>query len=98
LRAGIAAARNDKRQEQREHKRLRQFFLIIGHCRRGQRFSQEQNHEPAGAFAHHSPEWNAHIRLFQSLHPAELLDVLGRLLLGHVKHVIDRHDADQDVV
>ena len=34
------------------------------------------------------------VRLVEGLHAAELLDVLGGLLLGHVEHVVDGDDAD----
>jgi hypothetical protein len=95
LRTRVPATRDDKRQEQREHKRFRQFLLIICHCSRGQHFSEKQNHEPARALTHHAPDRDAHVRFFQRLHAAEFLDVLGGLFFCNVEHVVGCDDPDQ---
>ena len=56
LRAGVAAARDDQRHEQRQHDRLRDLRLEEAHRRRGQHFAEEQRRQPAGALLDHPRE------------------------------------------
>ncbi len=54
--------------------------------------------QPPGALPDHRSEADLHVRLVERLHAAELLDVLGLLLLDDVDDVVDRHDAQQSAV
>ena len=65
------------------------------HRRSGQHFAQEQDHEPAGPLFHQFGQRRLRIREVQPLRTAEFLEVLGVLLLYHIHHIVDRHDAEQ---
>jgi hypothetical protein len=95
LRPGIAAARDDQRDEQREQHRFLDFVLEEAHRRRGQHFAEEQRRQPAGPLLDHLDEPDFHVGLVEGFRTADPLDVLGRLALGHVEHVVDGDDADE---
>ena len=78
--------------------RLLDLVLEEAHRRRGEHFAEEEHDQPDRALAHQLEQRRVHVGLVQRLDAAELLHVLGRLLLLHVEHVVDRHDAEQLVL
>ena len=75
--------------------RLRDLVLEGAHRRGRQHLAEEQRGEPAGALPDHAREPDVHVGLVERLRSADALDVLRRLCLGHVEHVVDGDDADQ---
>ena len=67
----------------------------MAHGRGGQHFPHEQERQPAGAFLDHGHEPDLQIGGVESLHAAELLDVLSGLALCHVEHVVHRDHSQQ---
>ena len=95
LRARVTAAADDERDKQRQHHRARDLGFKVAHGRRGKHLADEQHQQPARALFDHVHKRTVHIRRFQGLHTAELLDVLGRFFLGNVEHVVDGDNPQQ---
>ena len=70
-------------------------LLEEAHRRRGQHLAEEQDDQPGGPLPDHRQERRVRVRLVEGLEAAELLDLPGGLLLGHVEHVVDRDDAHE---
>ena len=98
LRAGVAARRDDQRDEEGEDDGARDLVLEEAHRRGRQHLAQEEDDEPAGPLPDHAGEGDLHVRLVEGLRAADLLYVFGRLGLGHFEHVVNRHDADEHAV
>ena len=94
LRAGVAAAADDERHEQREHDGARDLRLEEAHRRCGEHLAQKQRGEPAGALGDHRAHADLQIRRVERGLAAQFLDVFGRFLLRDVEHVIDSDDAE----
>ncbi len=71
------------------------LVLEVAHRRRGEHLADEEDDQPGGPLANHLQDRRGDVRLVQGLEAAEHLDLAGRLLLGHVEHVVERDDADQ---
>src|SRR5207237_7199185 len=93
LRARVPAAADDERHEERQDDGAGDLALEAAHGRRRQHLADEERREPARPLAYHAPEAGLQIGGVQGLHAAELLDVLGRLLLDAVADVVYGADA-----
>ena len=54
--------------------------------------------QPGRAFLNHAQQRDGRVRLVQSFHTAEFLDVFGRLFFSDIEHVVLRDDPDQHIV
>ena len=95
LRPGIAACRDNQRHENRKHHGFFQTRCKSPDDCRRQHPAEKKHDEPHGALFHQLPHRRIHVGIIQRLGAAEFLDLLGRLLLLHIEHVVNRHDAEQ---
>src|SRR5262249_42534106 len=94
LRAGVAAAADDEGNEEGEDDAGGSAPLREeAHGPRREHLAQEQPRQPPAALPQHLSEADAQVRRVEGFHAAQLLDVLGRLLLHDVDDVVDGDDA-----
>src|SRR6185295_8927982 len=60
----------------------------------GQHLTDEENRQPSSALAHHLPECYLEVGTVESLHTADLLNILARLLLHHSGHIRTAYDSE----
>ena len=96
LRTRVAAARDDQRDEQRQHDRLRESRASKAPIAVAVSISPRNSavNQPA-RLRIMRPERDFHVRLVECLRSADALDFLGRRRFRDVEHVVDRDDADQ---
>ena len=95
LRTGVAAARDDERDEECQDDGLGDLRFEGAHGRGRQHFAEEQRREPPRALLDHPREGDVHVRLVEGLRTADPLDFTRGPCLGDVQHVVDRDDADE---
>ena len=98
LRAGVAAAGDDERDEHRQDDGLFEFALEVPHRRGREHLAEEQHRQPAAALLQHVAEVHFEVRVVEGFGAAEALHRFGRLVLGHVQHVVGRNDAEEVAV
>ena len=96
LGAGVAAARDDERHEQRHHHGLGDFLLEEAHCGGGEHLTQEQGGQPSRAFSNHAAERDGDVGLIERLRAADPLNVFRGRGLRDVEDVVNGDNADED--
>ena len=92
LRAGIAPGADQQRNEERQRGDLVDQMLVVVRDADRVRRTQEEQKQPADPLAPEQERAGPHVRHIERLRTTQPLDVLRRLALEDIGHVVDRDD------
>lgn len=98
LRAGITTAADEEGEERDESKDFADGFFEDGHAGAGKDVDEDQADEPADALAIKLEKGGITETDFDGVDLAEFLEVFGGFLLDDVEDVVNRDDAEKDVI
>src|SRR5271167_2581202 len=93
LRAGVSAAADDQRQEQRQHHGSIEFSFKVTQGGGCEHFTEKQHRKPAGALLDELVEASLKVGFVQGFHAADLLHVFAGFLIDDVDNIIKRHNS-----
>src|SRR5678815_2792423 len=95
LRTGVAAARDDQRNEQSQRDGLLDLTFKVSHRDSGQRLSEKQRGQPARTFADHARQSYLHVGFVESFRTSDPLNLFRCRCFRNIENIVDRDDSDQ---